>query len=68
MKLQEGPLFGALIIGFGIGFLTFNKTNNIGLGVLLGLAVSIADYVLICLLYTSPSPRDATLSRMPSSA
>ena len=24
------------------------------------------DYV--CLLYTSPSPRDATLSRMPSSA
>ena len=27
------------------------------------------DYSLtICLLYTSPSPRDATLSRMPSSA
>ena len=24
--------------------------------------------MLICLLYTSPSPRDATLSRMPSSA
>ena len=24
--------------------------------------------VLICLLYTSPSPRDNTLSRMPSSA
>ena len=24
--------------------------------------------VSICLLYTSPSPRDATLSRMPSSA
>ena len=24
--------------------------------------------VLLCLLYTSPSPRDATLSRMPSSA
>ena len=27
-----------------------------------------AVYVGICLLYTSPSPRDATLSRMPSSA
>ena len=27
-----------------------------------------ADKVDICLLYTSPSPRDATLSRMPSSA
>ena len=25
-------------------------------------------FVNICLLYTSPSPRDATLSRMPSSA
>ena len=28
--------------------------------------VKILDYT--CLLYTSPSPRDATLSRMPSSA
>ena len=26
------------------------------------------DKDLFCLLYTSPSPRDATLSRMPSSA
>ena len=26
------------------------------------------DDMYICLLYTSPSPRDATLSRMPSSA
>ena len=26
------------------------------------------DTVLICLLYTSPSPRDGLLSRMPSSA
>ena len=26
------------------------------------------DYFFSCLLYTSPSPRDATLSRMPSSA
>ena len=25
-------------------------------------------WFVICLLYTSPSPRDATLSRMPSSA
>ena len=33
-----------------------------------GLDVSIAQVVGDCLLYTSPSPRDATLSRMPSSA
>ena len=32
-------------------------------------AVSHSDCLLVtCLLYTSPSPRDATLSRMPSSA
>ena len=29
---------------------------------------SIKPWLNICLLYTSPSPRDATLSRMPSSA
>ena len=34
-----------------------------------GLADSLAaDALQSCLLYTSPSPRDATLSRMPSSA
>ena len=26
------------------------------------------EFIRVCLLYTSPSPRDATLSRMPSSA
>ena len=26
------------------------------------------EVTVVCLLYTSPSPRDATLSRMPSSA
>ena len=29
---------------------------------------NIPDIIDVCLLYTSPSPRDATLSRMPSSA
>ena len=31
-------------------------------------ARALARYIDTCLLYTSPSPRDATLSRMPSSA
>ena len=31
-------------------------------------ACAMVAMVAICLLYTSPSPRDATLSRMPSSA
>ena len=30
--------------------------------------VRVAEKINGCLLYTSPSPRDATLSRMPSSA
>ena len=36
----------------------------------LGLAISAWGFASLwfCLLYTSPSPRDATLSRMPSSA
>ena len=29
---------------------------------------AISKHLKVCLLYTSPSPRDATLSRMPSSA
>ena len=32
------------------------------------LSVSALAGAKVCLLYTSPSPRDATLSRMPSSA
>ena len=40
------------------------------IGTLIGAKLAQLDdsEVLICLLYTSPSPRDATLSRMPSSA
>ena len=34
----------------------------------LGFEVCLFTKVITCLLYTSPSPRDATLSRMPSSA
>ena len=34
----------------------------------IGMNNKVFPNVFICLLYTSPSPRDATLSRMPSSA
>ena len=33
-----------------------------------GSGKSVSAMSIICLLYTSPRPRDATLSRMPSSA
>ena len=36
--------------------------------VVLDRSASMKQQNLTCLLYTSPSPRDATLSRMPSSA
>ena len=41
-----------------------------GTDVVVGGVVGGTDVVVggVCLLYTSPSPRDATLSRMPSSA
>ena len=34
----------------------------------ISMILGITTLALFCLLYTSPSPRDATLSRMPSSA
>ena len=56
---------------------SFNKENHVGVEP--QLSVGQGDqwphstqqtelHLLACLLYTSPSPRDATLSRMPSSA
>ena len=44
-----------------VGVIRFNQMPNLYSMIGLGL-------IIICLLYTSPSPRDATLSRMPSSA
>ena len=42
--------------------------NNPGVYYLQALVNKDGESSLSCLLYTSPSPRDATLSRMPSSA
>ena len=44
-----------------------NNLRQIGLAAL-NFESSLGEYPNACLLYTSPSPRDATLSRMPSSA
>ena len=41
---------------------------NDGVNALDRLATEDIDLVLLCLLYTSPSPRDRQKSRMPSSA
>ena len=47
------------------------EINDEGFKDTLSLALDVAhknQHFKVCLLYTSPSPRDATLSRMPSSA
>ena len=51
---------GELVVGtFNVRTLAFNGKNGIGH----------SEVILkVCLLYTSPSPRDGLLSRMPSSA
>ena len=51
----------AIVVGETDAEFTFNfKVENI--------KIIPGAYDVVCLLYTSPSPRDATLSRMPSSA
>ena len=54
--------FGELGLTVGVG-----TANNSGGRVFAGDNAN-NPQVVGCLLYTSPSPRDATLSRMPSSA
>ena len=74
-----GPA-GAMLIGLFAGSVCFYATQIVksyfqiddsldvfpvhGVGGMLGIIM----LAIVCLLYTSPSPRDATLSRMPSSA
>ena len=47
MKLQEGPAFGALIIGAGLGYLLYNRTQNVLLAAIVGIAVALADYFFL---------------------
>ena len=54
-----------------LGLWLYNLTGSINPLVLLGGVIAahpLKTWITSCLLYTSPSPRDATLSRMPSSA
>ena len=50
-----------------LGIISITQTSKGNLGTVFEVD-SQARFFDICLLYTSPSPRDATLSRMPSSA
>ena len=68
------PLGGSGEIGmnmnlFGYGQPSDHKWIMVDIGVTFADdTIPGVDLIYPCLLYTSPSPRDATLSRMPSSA
>ena len=62
IRLGEGKLM--VLLFFNASLRTKLSTQKAAMN--LGMQVISMD--MNCLLYTSPSPRDATLSRMPSSA
>jgi len=47
MKLQEGPAFGAAIIGSGLAFLVWKKTQNLFFAIIAGIGIAIVDYVVL---------------------
>ena len=55
-------------------FISKGNVMDLAVGVIIGAAFGkivtslVDDIIMPCLLYTSPSPRDGLLSRMPSSA
>ena len=68
-----GVLFGALgLLRLGDVYQRMHGAGIIDTGgaglILFGLLLASPDWTVSCLLYTSPSPRDRTRSRMPSSA
>ena len=68
-KIKKVAVIGTGVIGAGwiIRCLAHNKIVN-AFDKDIKLKKNLVIEIKRCLLYTSPSPRDATLSRMPSSA
>lgn len=44
---MEGPLFGALILGTGVGYLVTKKTGSLLYGIGAGLGVTLIDFVVL---------------------
>ncbi|CAM3657418.1 hypothetical protein LIHA111178_01915 [Litorimonas haliclonae] len=47
MRVQEGPAFGALIIGMGLAFLINKQSDNLVTAITIGAVVGLADYFLL---------------------
>jgi len=47
MRVQEGPAFGALIIGMGLAFLINKQSDNLLAAISIGAAVGFVDYFLL---------------------
>ncbi len=47
MKLQEGPAFGALIIGCGLAYFLHHSGKPFGLSLLIGVVIAVADYFIL---------------------
>ena len=65
------PLIASILLGLCIVLYNLWHKENPLSPLVMGLCrvlVYVTTALMVCLLYTSPSPRDATLSRMPSSA
>ena len=74
LTIRDFAIIDQLHLTFGAGFNVLTGETGAGksiiidaIGLLLGDRAS-PDMIRACLLYTSPSPRDRTRSRMPSSA
>ena len=70
-KSNDKDAFGKQLMRFSrdhLEFLSPDQRKNVQSVAVLCQYKKIIRDVYFCLLYTSPSPRDATLSRMPSSA
>ena len=69
LALLTRQVFLSLLAGLWIGYVILAGGNPLmGSFETLNAFVNVFSEAGNCLLYTSPSPRDATLSRMPSSA
>ena len=68
LLVEDDPMIGAAVqSGLRQEGYTVDWVRD-GAAAELAIANGVYELILLCLLYTSPSPRDRTRSRMPSSA